>query len=48
MGGLVQQLFIRAERKYGAKFWSTGVVKLLEDDLGSDLRAAGYEPAQRW
>jgi len=48
MGGLVQQLFIRAERKYGPKFWSTGVVRLLEDDLGSELRADGYAPAERW
>jgi hypothetical protein len=24
------------------------VVKLLEDDLGSDLRAPGYEAGERW
>jgi len=48
MGGLVQQIFIRAGRKYGGKFWSTGVVKLLEDDLSTYLRAPGYEPEERW
>lgn len=48
MGGLVGQILTRAQRKYGGKFWSTGVVKLLEDDLNSDLRAPGYEAEGRW
>lgn len=43
LGGLVEQIFVRARRKYGDEAWSTQVVKLLEDDLGTDLRAAGYE-----
>jgi hypothetical protein len=34
--------------KYGKKFWSTGVVKMLEDDMGIDLRAPGYEAEERW
>jgi 3-hydroxyisobutyrate dehydrogenase len=48
MGGLADQILTRALRRYGGKFWSTGVVKMLEDDLHSDLRAAGYEPEERW
>lgn len=49
MGSLIEQLFHRAMAKYGADTWSTQVVKLLEDDLGTDLRAPGYEtpPIQR-
>ncbi len=48
MGGLAQQLLTRGMAKYGPKFWSTGIVKLLEDDMGVDLRASGYEPKERW
>lgn len=48
MGGLADQILTRAMRRYGGKFWSTGVVKMLEDDLHSDLRAPGYEPEARW
>lgn len=48
MGGLAQQLLARGMAKYGRTFWSTGIVKLLEDDLGIDLRADGYEPEERW
>jgi 3-hydroxyisobutyrate dehydrogenase len=43
MGGLVEQIVNRARGKYGDQAWSTQIVKLLEDDLGVDLRAAGYE-----
>ena len=43
MGGLVEQIIQRARRKYGDQAWSTQLVKLLEDDLGTELRAAGYE-----
>ncbi len=48
MGGLAQQLLTRGMAKYGPKFWSTGIVKLLEDDMGVDLRSPGYEPEERW
>ncbi len=48
MGGLVQSLFLRAEQRFGPNFWSTGVVRLLEESVGSDLRAPGYEPSERW
>ena len=43
LGGLVEQVFARARRRYGDQAWSTQVVKLLKDDLGTDLRAPGYE-----
>ena len=43
MGSLVEQLLLRARRKYGDDAWSTQVVKLLEDDLREELRAPGYE-----
>ena len=43
VGGLVEQIFARARSKYGDEAWSTQVVKLLEDDLGTDLRSPGYD-----
>ena len=43
LGGLVEQIFARARLKYGDSAGSTQVVKLLEDDLGFDLRAPGYD-----
>ena len=43
MGSLVEQIIQRARRKYGDGAWSTQIVKLLEDDLGVNLRAAGYD-----
>lgn len=39
---LVEQTFIRAREQYGGSAWSTMVVKLLEDALGTDLRAPGF------
>ena len=42
VAGLVQQAFIRARSQYGGHAWSSQVVKLLEDALGSDLRAPGF------
>jgi 3-hydroxyisobutyrate dehydrogenase len=36
------QTFIRARETYGGGAWSTMVVKLLEDAVGSDLRADGF------
>jgi 3-hydroxyisobutyrate dehydrogenase len=48
MGGLAAQILMRGMAKYGKKFWSTGVVKMLEDDMGIDLRAPGYEAEERW
>jgi len=45
LAGLTEQTFIRARAEYGGGAWSTQVVKLLEDALGTDLRAPGF-PAQ--
>ena len=49
LAGLVEQTFIRARQQLGGDAWSTEVVKLLEDALGEQLRAAGFparlEPA---
>ena len=36
------QTFIRARSQYGGDAWSSMVVKLLEDALGTDLRAPGF------
>ena len=45
VAGLVEQTFIRARSQYGGGAWSSQVVKLLEDALSTDLRAAGF-PAE--
>ena len=45
VAGLVEQTFIRARSQYGGSAWSSQVVKLLEDALSTDLRAAGF-PAE--
>ncbi|MEZ4867250.1 MAG: NAD(P)-dependent oxidoreductase [Caldilineaceae bacterium] len=42
LAGLTEQTFIRARQKYGGGAWSSQVVKLLEDALGTDLRAPGF------
>jgi 3-hydroxyisobutyrate dehydrogenase len=39
---LVDATFHRAREAYGGEAWSAMVVKLLEDALGSDLRAPGF------
>ena len=41
---LVEQTFSRAREEYGGDAWSPMVVKLLEDALGTDLRAPGFPP----
>jgi len=45
LADLTMQTFLRAREAYGGGAWSTQVVKLLEDALGSDLRAPGF-PAE--
>jgi 3-hydroxyisobutyrate dehydrogenase len=45
LAALTTQTFIRAREAYGGGAWSTQVVKLLEDALGTDLRAPGF-PAE--
>ena len=42
LAGLTEQIFRRAREQYGGGAWSTQVVKLLEDALQTDLRAAGF------
>lgn len=42
IAGLVEQTFIRSRAQYGGDAWSSQVVKLLEDALGTDLRAPGF------
>jgi 3-hydroxyisobutyrate dehydrogenase len=38
----VEGAFVRARERYGGSAWSSQVVKLLEDDVGDDLRAPGF------
>jgi 3-hydroxyisobutyrate dehydrogenase len=45
LASVAMQTFIRARSIYGGKAMSTQVVKLLEDAVGSDLRAPGF-PAE--
>jgi 3-hydroxyisobutyrate dehydrogenase len=42
LAGLVERTFERAREQYGGAAWSSQVVKLLEDELGVDLRAPGF------
>ena len=42
IGGLVEQIFIRAKTQYGDDQNSTQAVKLLEDAMNDYLRVAGY------
>ncbi|GAB4269984.1 MAG: NAD(P)-dependent oxidoreductase [Pararhodobacter sp.] len=42
LAGLTTQTFVRGRSAYGGDAQSTQIVKLLEDALGTDLRAPGY------
>ena len=42
IAGLVEQTFVRSKAQYGGGAWSSQVVKLLEDAVGTDLRAPGF------
>jgi len=42
---LVLDVFRRGEQVYGSRAWSSGIVRLLEDACGVDLRASGF-PAE--
>jgi 3-hydroxyisobutyrate dehydrogenase len=42
LAGLVEQTFVRAKAQYGGAAWSSQVAKLLEDAVGTDLRATGF------
>ena len=39
---MTRQTFVRARSEYGGDAWSSQVVKLLEDAVGTDLRAPGF------
>jgi 3-hydroxyisobutyrate dehydrogenase len=45
LGGLTEQIFARARALYGGDAQSPMVVKMLEDAVGTDLRAPGF-PAE--
>jgi 3-hydroxyisobutyrate dehydrogenase len=42
LASATEQTFIRARSQFGGSAWSSQVVKLLEDALGTDLRASGF------
>lgn len=42
LAGMAAQTFIRAREAFGGDAWSPEVVKLLENAVGTDLRAAGF------
>ena len=42
LAGLTEQIFRRGQAQYGGDAWSTRIVQLLEDAVGTDLRAPGF------
>ncbi len=42
LAGLMEQTFIEGRAKYGGDAWSSMIVKLLEDSVGTPLRAPGF------
>jgi 3-hydroxyisobutyrate dehydrogenase len=42
LAGLMEQTFVEGRAKYGGQAWSSMIVKLLEDSVGTDLRAPGF------
>ncbi len=44
LASLTNQTFVKGKAAYGGAAQSTQIVKLLEDALGTDLRAAGFPP----
>jgi 3-hydroxyisobutyrate dehydrogenase-like beta-hydroxyacid dehydrogenase len=42
LAGLMQQIFIEGRDKYGGEAYSSMIVKLLEDAVGTSLRAPGF------
>ena len=47
LASLVEQMFVEAREEYGGSAWSPMVVKLLEDAVGTELRAPGFPRDQR-
>ncbi len=42
LAGVMQQIFIEGRARYGGAAWSSMIVKLLEDAVGTPLRAPGF------
>jgi 3-hydroxyisobutyrate dehydrogenase len=42
LAGVMEQIFIEGRAKYGGGAWSSMIVKLLEDSVGTELRAPGF------
>jgi 3-hydroxyisobutyrate dehydrogenase len=42
LAGLTEQIFVRGKAVYGGAAQSTQIAKLLEDAVGTDLRAEGF------
>jgi 3-hydroxyisobutyrate dehydrogenase len=42
LAGAMEQIFIEGRAKYGGSAWSSMIVKLLEDSVGTPLRAPGF------
>jgi 3-hydroxyisobutyrate dehydrogenase len=42
LAGVMEQIFIEGRAKYGGSAWSSMIVKLLEDSVGTPLRAPGF------
>ena len=42
LAGVMEQTFIEGRAKYGGAAWSSMIVKLLEDAVGTPLRAPGF------
>jgi 3-hydroxyisobutyrate dehydrogenase len=42
LAGVMEQTFIEGRAKYGGGAWSSMIVKLLEDSVGTALRAPGF------
>jgi len=42
LAGVMEQTFIEGRAKYGGSAWSSMIVKLLEDSVGTQLRAPGF------
>jgi 3-hydroxyisobutyrate dehydrogenase-like beta-hydroxyacid dehydrogenase len=44
LAAVMEQTFIEGRAKYGGDAWSSMIVKLLEDSVGTPLRAPGFPP----
>jgi 3-hydroxyisobutyrate dehydrogenase len=44
LAGVMEQVFIEGRARYGGDAWSSMIVKLLEDAVGTPLRAPGFPP----